>query len=94
MTKSGIEHVQHMSDAEAPGLSACVRIDDFDIAAYRRSLGMSQPEFAKFHGISVGTLRQWEQQRAEPLLNRSVKNIFMGWVRQQLSKSGVHVAVS
>lgn len=75
-------------------LHACVRVDDFDIAAYRRSIGMSQLEFAKFHDISVGTLRQWEQQRAAPLLNRSVKKIFMGWVRQQLSKSGVHVAVS
>lgn len=37
-----------------------------DVAQIRRSLGFSQPEFAVFMGVSVATLRNWEQQRREP----------------------------
>ena len=32
----------------------------------RQSLGMSQEEFADTYGIPLGTLRDWEQGRAEP----------------------------
>jgi putative transcriptional regulator len=32
----------------------------------RLKLGLSQPEFAKRFGIPIGTLRDWEQHRAEP----------------------------
>ncbi len=32
----------------------------------RLKLGLSQPEFAKRFGIPLGTLRDWEQRRAEP----------------------------
>ena len=32
----------------------------------RKSLGLSQPEFAQFMGVSLATLRNWEQQRREP----------------------------
>ena len=32
----------------------------------RQALGMSQEEFAESFGIPVGTLRDWEQGRAEP----------------------------
>jgi putative transcriptional regulator len=32
----------------------------------RQHLGMSQPQFAKAFGIPIGTLRDWEQHRAEP----------------------------
>jgi putative transcriptional regulator len=32
----------------------------------RQALGMSQEEFAEHFGIPVGTLRDWEQGRAEP----------------------------
>lgn len=32
----------------------------------RLKLGLSQPEFAKRFGIPLGTLRDWEQHRAEP----------------------------
>lgn len=37
-----------------------------DVAAIRRTLGLSQPEFARFMGVSVATLRNWEQSRREP----------------------------
>ena len=32
----------------------------------RRSLGLSQEQFADVFGIPIGTLRDWEQGRAEP----------------------------
>jgi len=32
----------------------------------RKSLGLSQREFAQFMGVSLATLRNWEQQRREP----------------------------
>lgn len=37
-----------------------------DVPAIRRELGLSQPEFAGFMGVSLGTLRNWEQARREP----------------------------
>jgi putative transcriptional regulator len=37
-----------------------------DVPAIRKELGLSQPEFAGFMGVSVGTLRNWEQERREP----------------------------
>ncbi len=37
-----------------------------DVPAIRTELGLSQPEFAAFMGVSLGTLRNWEQARREP----------------------------
>jgi len=42
-----------------------------ETAAYRvrnlrRSLNLSQPEFARLVHVSVGTIRNWEQGRREP----------------------------
>jgi putative transcriptional regulator len=37
-----------------------------DVQAIRKDLGFSQEEFALFMGVSVGTLRNWEQERREP----------------------------
>ena len=37
-----------------------------DVPAIRKELGLSQTEFAGFMGVSVGTLRNWEQARREP----------------------------
>lgn len=37
-----------------------------DIAALRRFVGLTQVEFAKAMGISVHTLRNWEQNRRSP----------------------------
>ena len=37
-----------------------------DVAALRRFIGLSQPQFAKAVGISVHTLRNWEQNRRHP----------------------------
>lgn len=37
-----------------------------DVAAVRRFVGLSQPQFAAALGISVATLRNWEQGRRRP----------------------------
>jgi putative transcriptional regulator len=37
-----------------------------DVAAIRDRFGVSQPQFAELMGISVGTLRNWEQRRRDP----------------------------
>ena len=37
-----------------------------DIRGIRNSLGRSQPEFAMMIGVSVATLRNWEQGRRTP----------------------------
>ena len=37
-----------------------------DVAALRRFVGLSQSQFAQAMGISVHTLRNWEQGRTQP----------------------------
>ena len=37
-----------------------------DVKALRARLGLAQPEFAARYGLSVGTVRDWEQGRAVP----------------------------
>ena len=37
-----------------------------DVAALRRFVGLTQQDFAKALGISVHTLRNWEQGRRKP----------------------------
>ncbi|MBQ3643916.1 MAG: helix-turn-helix domain-containing protein [Candidatus Riflebacteria bacterium] len=46
------------------------RIFEFDsneVKALRESLNKSQSEFAKLLGVSVSTLRNWEQGRRKPM---------------------------
>ena len=45
------------------------RVSEFpaeDVRAVRDRLGVSQPEFALMIGVSVSTLRNWEQGRRQP----------------------------
>lgn len=37
-----------------------------DVRAIREALGLTQSEFASRFGISIGSVRNWEQKRAEP----------------------------
>ncbi len=37
-----------------------------DVSALRRFVGLSQPRFAEALGLSVHTLRNWEQNRRQP----------------------------
>jgi putative transcriptional regulator len=61
-------HAAALSDAEAPlsetDLRRMKRTPQAKII--RRALGLSQEEFAARYHIPLGTLRDWEQGRAEP----------------------------
>lgn len=41
-------------------------IEDPNVTAIRHQLGLTQEKFAELMGISVGTLRNWEQGRRKP----------------------------
>jgi putative transcriptional regulator len=41
-------------------------LEDPDVRSLRESYGLSQPKFAALLGISVATLRNWEQGRRRP----------------------------
>lgn len=41
-------------------------IEEPDVSTIRKKYGMSQQEFSSLLGISVGTLRNWEQGRRKP----------------------------
>jgi len=43
-----------------------VEVPTVDVGALRRRLQMSQAEFARTFGVSVGTVRNWEQGRRLP----------------------------
>lgn len=42
------------------------KFDEPDVKIIRKSFDLSQNRFAKLLGISVGTLRNWEQGRRKP----------------------------
>jgi len=42
------------------------RVDEPRVRDIRERFGLSQPKFAALMGISVATLRNWEQGRREP----------------------------
>lgn len=46
--------------------SRTFRFDDEDVKLLRERMQLSQPRFAAMLGISVGTLRNWEQGRRKP----------------------------
>ena len=43
-----------------------VKINDINVKEERKKLGLSQNEFAEAFGVSVATLRNWEQDRRKP----------------------------
>ena len=43
-----------------------VRVPDVDVSAVRAKLGLSQADFAAAFGVSLGTVRNWEQGRRHP----------------------------
>lgn len=70
-----------------------------NVPGIRKELGLSQPEFAGFMGVSLGTLRNWEQERREPQDQRahcfwspqsSLLRCSRPWKQRNLSSEGVH----
>jgi putative transcriptional regulator len=57
--------------AHAAGDSSRARLragppQEIDVVAVRAKLGLTQAEFARLCGVSVATLRNWEQGRRRP----------------------------
>jgi putative transcriptional regulator len=46
--------------------SRTFHFEELDVRKIREGHGLSQPRFAAMMGISVGTLRNWEQGRRRP----------------------------
>ena len=43
-----------------------IEFDEIDVAAIRKRLRLSQARFAERFGLSVATVRDWEQKRRRP----------------------------
>ena len=43
-----------------------ILVPDIDVGAVRGKLGLSQEDFAAAFGVSIGTVRNWEQGRRKP----------------------------
>ena len=64
---TGLEEIKAWKRGEAKLRTFAVELPRAaDVPHIRRSLGFSQPEFALFMGVSVATLRNWEQGRTYP----------------------------
>jgi len=48
------------------GRARAFDVGDLDVGKVRGKVGLSQDEFARAFGVSVGTLRNWEQRRVRP----------------------------
>jgi putative transcriptional regulator len=51
---------------KARGRTTTFDARDLDVGKVRGKVGLSQDEFARAFGVSVGTLRNWEQKRVRP----------------------------
>lgn len=65
---AGLRDALAHADGEPSGVKeTVVRVPtDIDVRKVRAKLNMSQEEFARRFGFSVGTLRGWEQKRRSP----------------------------
>ena len=59
------EAVKHAAGEDVPGMVVHVP-PTLDVSAIRAKTALSQPAFASSVGVSLGTLRQWEQKRRTP----------------------------
>ena len=63
---AGLEDAIAHARGKGRGRVRRVRVPDLDVAAVRGKLGLSQGDFAAAFGVSLGTLRNWEQGRRRP----------------------------
>jgi putative transcriptional regulator len=60
------EVASYLGKEHSGGYVVVVRRAELNVRQIREGLGMSQPEFAARFGISVKTLRNWEQGHRQP----------------------------
>jgi putative transcriptional regulator len=64
---AGLEDALAYAKGESSrGQETVVEIPAVDVRAARQRLGLTQPDFAKAFGVSVATIRNWEQHRRQP----------------------------
>ena len=65
--RDGLEDAIAFAEGDkAKGRARKVKIAQVDVAALRRKLKLTQKQFAKIFGVSLATLRNWEQGRRKP----------------------------
>lgn len=65
--KAGLEDAREWSRGDrSRGKANRIEVPEVDVRAVRSSLGLSQDSFATAFGVSVGTVRNWEQGRRRP----------------------------
>ena len=65
--KAGLEDaIAHAGGAKSRGKVQKVKIENIDVRALRKKLDLTQKQFAKIFGVSLSTLRNWEQGRRRP----------------------------
>jgi putative transcriptional regulator len=65
--KAGLEDaIAYAQGDRTRGRERRVRVPDVDVGAVRAKLGLSQQDFAIAFGVSLGTVRNWEQGRRRP----------------------------
>ena len=58
--------IAHARGEDSRGRIRRVHVPDVDVAKMRAKLGLSQEDFAAAFGVSLGTVRNWEQGRRRP----------------------------
>ncbi len=65
--KQGLEEaIAYMEGDKTGSRTHVVRVSPADVRAVRSKLGLTQDKFAILFGVSVYTLRNWEQGRRKP----------------------------
>ena len=64
---AGLDDARTCLDGDRAGFAVhAIQVSNPDVAAIRGRTGLSQPAFARSIGISLGTLKNWEQGRRRP----------------------------
>ena len=58
--------IAHARGEDGRGRNRRVRVSEVDVGAVRAKLGLTQEDFAVAFGVSIGTVRNWEQGRRRP----------------------------
>jgi putative transcriptional regulator len=58
--------VAYLNGDKSRGRATVIDVEQLDVSAIRDKVGPAQDDFANAFGVSVGTLRNWEQGRNRP----------------------------